>query len=136
MDVSSRKASILVIIYFHVFSVKIFFLYMLVNFIFRYFVRLKSYVRNKAHPEGSMAEAYIQDECLIFCSRFIDGTTRFTRPPRNPDPSNEIKDLYMFGSAGEPIGKNVNEKQFDDLMLIQAHRYVLRHCDELEELRR
>ena len=53
-----------------------------------------------------MAEAYIQDECLTFCSRFIDGTKRFTRAPRKRDPSNEIKKLYMFGSAGEPIGKN------------------------------
>ena len=103
---------------------------------FRYFVRLKSYVRNRAHPEGSMAEGYIQDECLTFCSRFIDGTTRFTRAPRNRDPSNEIKKLYMFGSAGEPIGKNSSAEQFDDVMLIQAHRYILRHCDELKDLRR
>jgi hypothetical protein len=83
-----------------------------------------------------MAEGYIQDECMTFCSRFIDGTTRFTRPPRNPDPSNETKDLYLFESAGEPIGKKFNEKPIDDLMLIQAHRYVLRHCEELDDLRR
>ena len=32
---------------------------------------LKSTVRNKARPEGSIAEGYIVDECLIFCSRFL-----------------------------------------------------------------
>ncbi|XP_061358748.1 uncharacterized protein LOC133302941 [Gastrolobium bilobum] len=35
----------------------------------RYLRRLKSYVGNKAHPEGSIAEAYIAQECLHFCSR-------------------------------------------------------------------
>nr|TKW09528.1 hypothetical protein SEVIR_6G108240v2 [Setaria viridis] len=42
----------------------------------------------------------------------------------------------MFKSAGEPIGKIVDVDQIDNVLLIQAHRYVLRHCDELEELRR
>jgi hypothetical protein len=29
----------------------------------------KRYVRNMARPEGSIAEAYVVDECLTFCSR-------------------------------------------------------------------
>ncbi|XP_050281315.1 uncharacterized protein LOC126722213 [Quercus robur] len=35
----------------------------------RYLSRLKSYVRNKAVPEGFIAEGYIVEECLAFCSR-------------------------------------------------------------------
>jgi hypothetical protein len=54
-------------------------------FTFRSFVRLKLFVHNRAYPEGSIAEGYIVDECLTFCSRFLEGTTRFTKPARNPD---------------------------------------------------
>ena len=30
--------------------------------------KLKGYVRNKARLEGSIAEGYIDNECLMFCS--------------------------------------------------------------------
>jgi hypothetical protein len=44
---------------------------------------LKRYVRNRARPEGSIAEAYIADECLTFCFRYMDDVqTRFNREPR------------------------------------------------------
>ncbi|KAM3366409.1 hypothetical protein ACQJBY_015685 [Aegilops geniculata] len=102
----------------------------------RSFVRLKALVRNRAFPEGSIAEGYLAQECLTFCSRFLEGTTRFTRPSRNPAPSNKIKDLYIFDSAGEPIGKAIPVGQFNSRLLIQAHRYVLRHCDELADFRK
>jgi hypothetical protein len=39
----------------------------------RYLRTLKGYVRNKAHPEGSIAEGYILEECMTFCSRFSYG---------------------------------------------------------------
>nr|XP_023910906.1 uncharacterized protein LOC112022526 [Quercus suber] len=35
----------------------------------RYLSRLKSYVRNRAASEGSIAEGYIVEECLTFCSQ-------------------------------------------------------------------
>lgn len=44
-------------------------------------------MRNRAYPEGSIAEGYLAEECLTFCSRFLEGTTRFTRQSRNRDPS-------------------------------------------------
>ncbi|XP_044456606.1 uncharacterized protein [Triticum aestivum] len=102
----------------------------------RSFVWLKSLVRNRTYPEGSIAEGYIVEECLTFCLRFLEGTTRFTRTSRNPDPSDNTKGMYMFDSVGEPIGKAVTVGQLDDQLLVQAHRYVLRHCDELDDLRR
>ena len=47
---------------------------------------LKGYVHNNAHPEGPMAEAYIADECLTFCSRYLHrAETRFNRLDRNED---------------------------------------------------
>jgi hypothetical protein len=46
---------------------------------------LKSTVCNKARPEVSIAESYIGDECLIFCSRYLkeDIETSFNKPDRN-----------------------------------------------------
>ncbi|KAL0540132.1 hypothetical protein IC582_024362 [Cucumis melo] len=41
---------------------------------------LKQYVRNKARPEGSIAEAYVMNESSTFSSRYLRGIeTRFTR---------------------------------------------------------
>ncbi|XP_074323270.1 uncharacterized protein LOC141660205 [Apium graveolens] len=44
----------------------------------RYLAKLKSYVRNRSKPEGSIAEGYIAEECVTFCSRFLaaDETTK------------------------------------------------------------
>ena len=51
---------------------------------------LKRYVRNRARPEGSIVEAYIADECLTFCSTYMDDVeTRFNREPRNVGFSDE-----------------------------------------------
>lgn len=37
----------------------------------RYMKTLKTYVRNIVRPEGSMAEGYIQDECLGFITKYL-----------------------------------------------------------------
>ena len=37
----------------------------------RFLRKLKSYVRNKSRPEGSIAEAYIMQEAVHFCSRYL-----------------------------------------------------------------
>jgi len=52
----------------------------------RYLRTLKGYVRNKAHPEGSIAEGYILEECMTFCSRFVDGMpTKISQSERHED---------------------------------------------------
>ncbi|WVZ53293.1 hypothetical protein U9M48_004259, partial [Paspalum notatum var. saurae] len=101
----------------------------------RFFVRLKALVKNRAHLEGSIGEGYRLEECMTFCSRFLEGNTRFTRPSRNPEPSDKTKEMSLFDNASEPIGKATNVNQFDSQLLIQSHHYVLWHCDELEEFR-
>jgi hypothetical protein len=45
----------------------------------RYLRIVKGYVRNKAHLEGFIAEGYIVEECLTFCSRFLDVDTKLNR---------------------------------------------------------
>ncbi|GKC22362.1 hypothetical protein Tco_1024512 [Tanacetum coccineum] len=53
----------------------------------RYMKKLKGYVRNKAKPEGSIAEGYVAEEALTFSSHYFrDVTTKFNRPDRNVDP--------------------------------------------------
>jgi hypothetical protein len=42
----------------------------------RYLHTVKGYVRNKTHPEGSITEGYILEECLTFFSRFLDMDTK------------------------------------------------------------
>ena len=48
--------------------------------------KLKYYVSNKAHTEGSIAEKCLADECLTFCSCYLHGIeTKFNRVERNYD---------------------------------------------------
>nr|GEV46499.1 hypothetical protein [Tanacetum cinerariifolium] len=50
----------------------------------RYMKKLKNYVRNKSKPKGSIAEGYVAEEALTFCSHYLKGVeTRFNRPDRN-----------------------------------------------------
>jgi hypothetical protein len=51
---------------------------------------LKCFVRNRARLEGSIVEAYIADECLTFCSKYMDDVeTRFNTELRNVGFSDE-----------------------------------------------
>jgi hypothetical protein len=44
--------------------------------------------------------------------------------------------MYMFNRSGQSIGKGIILSHFDNHLLLHAHRYVLRHSDELKDLRR
>nr|XP_016457723.1 PREDICTED: uncharacterized protein LOC107781523 isoform X1 [Nicotiana tabacum] len=94
--------------------------------------KYKAFVRNRAHPEASIAEGFLAEECLNFCSRYLhDGVkTRFSRYQTEDDEGIEGEDSSpMFPNMGHPIGsKNKRKgKTFDmDLQLwSEAHRYVL-----------
>ncbi|XP_019417184.1 PREDICTED: uncharacterized protein LOC109328254 [Lupinus angustifolius] len=57
---------------------------------------LKSFVRNMAQPEGSIAESYLAEESLNFCSRYIeDIETRFNRPRRVCDDPSDKEPLFV-----------------------------------------
>ena len=58
---------------------------------------LKGYVRNRARPKGSIAEAYIANEDLTFCSRYMeDVVTRFNRDDDKWDQGASDADLSIF----------------------------------------
>jgi len=99
----------------------------------RYLHRLKTYVRNKSHLEGSIAEGYCAEECLTFCARYLHGIeTRENRSSRvNGDDGYESREgLSIFSLKYRPMSKK-NDKQADDYLREQAHRYVLFNCDEI-----
>ncbi|XP_062085691.1 uncharacterized protein LOC133791790 [Humulus lupulus] len=97
----------------------------------RYMKKLKHYVRNKARPEGSIAEGYVVDEALTFCSMYFKGVeTRFNRPDRNVDAIPSLKKLSVFQSQGRPIGKKTLTT-LDDELKKTAEWYILNNCIEI-----
>ncbi|XP_074298181.1 uncharacterized protein LOC141629004 [Silene latifolia] len=99
----------------------------------RYLAHLKSYVTNKAQPEGSIAEGYTLEETITFCSRYLEGVeTIFNKTKRNDDGSQDMSD-YLYRSGGRVIGM-IQKVRLDDRSLKQAHRYILLHSDEMKEV--
>ena len=89
---------------------------------------------NKARPEGSIAEAYIVNECLTFVSMYLRGIeTKFNRDERNYDrvPSDKDSELSVFSRKVRPYGKgkfiDLTEQELD---MIQ--RYVLNNTEGLD----
>ncbi|GJW62212.1 reverse transcriptase domain-containing protein [Tanacetum coccineum] len=69
----------------------------------RYMKKLKNYVRNKAKPEGSIAEGYVAEEALTFCSRYLkdDVETRFNRLGRNDDDVRQAVVWFVLNNSPE-----------------------------------
>jgi hypothetical protein len=107
--------------------------YMWIYPIERYLRTLKGYVRNKARPKGSIAERYILEECMTFCSWYLhDMDIKFNRPERNVNASqNEATSgLSVFAS----VNRNRQNYTFETLSkseLQMAHHYILTNCEEI-----
>ncbi|XP_019258754.1 PREDICTED: uncharacterized protein LOC109236969 [Nicotiana attenuata] len=84
----------------------------------------KSFVRNKAQPEGSIAEGYLAEESLTFCSRYIeDIETRFNRPRRVRDDPNVTEPSgtsSIFPQLGKPASASITFP-LTDMQKLQAH---------------
>ncbi|GKA75362.1 hypothetical protein Tco_0781740 [Tanacetum coccineum] len=93
----------------------------------RYMKKLKNYVRNKAKPEGSIAEGYVAEEALTFSSHYFrDVTTKFNRPDRNVDCPPPTCQFQVFKSLCKSIGLR-SVIRFDDQELNKVIWYVLHH---------
>jgi len=71
---------------------------------------LKKKVKNKAHVEASICEAYIVEEISTFMSYYFEPhlRTRINRVPRHDD-GNEVPssgNLSIFSNIGRPTPKN------------------------------
>ncbi|GKC26160.1 reverse transcriptase domain-containing protein [Tanacetum coccineum] len=86
-------------------------------------MRLKSYVRNKAQPEGTIAEGYIKEEYLTFCARYFEGVETFMNRPLRNDDIIPTKEIYMLNSGGRKLGK-VEIVKLDGTLFAPAHRYL------------
>ena len=101
--------------------------------------KLKSYVRNKSCLEGSIVEAYLVEECLTFCSRYLhDGVQSWlNRMSRNNDTCalSEFEASNIFPNRGKPIGGKGKGKKFslDEKSRAQAHKYILINCDKVDK---
>ncbi|XP_015621186.2 uncharacterized protein [Oryza sativa Japonica Group] len=102
-------------------------------FIERFLGTLKGMVSNRAHPEGSIAEAYIMKECSTFCSMYLNGIeTRFNREERNYDGERQFADRYSiflsrFCAFGHKDDVILTQDQYNSLCW-----YVLNNCEELQ----
>ncbi|XP_016207021.1 uncharacterized protein LOC107647464 [Arachis ipaensis] len=98
----------------------------------RYLGRLNQYVRNRAQAEGSIAEGYLSEEILTFCSRYLDNTeTRINRPARVDDRPVDITNnigCTMFPEIGKASGA-VSHFVLTPMERDQAHRHVLVNCE-------
>ena len=87
---------------------------------------LKGYVRNRARPEGCIAECYLADECMQFCSTYIPQAANIG------DKHNRNEDL-VYGNVveGHPIFAGTVMTMTSDMLCI-AHRYILFNSAEVE----
>jgi hypothetical protein len=99
----------------------------------RYMKKLKNYVRNPTRPEGCIAEGYVAEEALTFCSMYLrDVQTKFNRPDRNEDVVVEKRKLWVFESKCRPASAtkskylSTNEKS-------KIEWFVLENCAEVRE---
>ncbi|KMZ59777.1 hypothetical protein ZOSMA_65G01110 [Zostera marina] len=86
----------------------------------RYLLTLKKYVRTRSHPEGSIAEKYLADESMTFCSRFL----------HNVETKSNRTERYIDGYYGAST-----HTSFTKLEHGQVHRYIIFNLDIIEIFR-
>lgn len=102
----------------------------------------KSYVRNRAQPEGSICQQYVADECITFCSMYLEGVDkRFNRVGRVDDQhmaQHELgSDLHIpliFPSLEKSVGASVLAT-LSPFERQQAHRYILVNNSFIDDYR-
>lgn len=90
-------------------------------------------VRNRARPEGSIAEAYVVKEYLTFCSLYLHGVeTKYNRDQRNCDGEEHINaTISAFSSKIRTFGET-NFVQMTSEEYNALHWFVLNNCVEID----
>lgn len=78
---------------------------------------LKGYVRNRNRPEGCIAQCYIAEEAIEFCSEFLSELDSIGIPARKDD--------------DKPIGGS-DVVEVDRMSLEQAHLHVLHNTNDVQ----
>ena len=69
----------------------------------RFLNKLKRTVKNKAHPEGSICEAYLAQETTNFCSYYFDTSASLNQ---SEGPCTSTNGLSVFQTNGKTSGKS------------------------------
>ncbi|XP_010468561.1 PREDICTED: uncharacterized protein LOC104748651 [Camelina sativa] len=86
----------------------------------RYMKLLKDYVRNPAIPEGCIAESYLAEECMRFCSDFLKTTTNVEeKEERNTEYENHSILEGRPTSAGTSFTLTDMDRKIAHLAVIQ-----------------
>jgi hypothetical protein len=91
---------------------------------------IKKRVKNKAHVEASICEAYIVEEISTFISYYFEPhlRTRINRVPQHDD-GGEVHssgNLLIFSNPGGPTPKiAVRGRYLSEIEFRQAHNYVI-----------
>lgn len=100
----------------------------------QFLYELKQLIRNRARPEGSIAEGYIAKECMTLCSRYLKGIkTKFNKVDRNRDGDlkNDVNEISIFAQSGRALGAGTS-RNLSDSEWLQAHIYILKNCEEVQ----
>ena len=95
---------------------------------------LKKYVRNKARPERSIAEAYVATECVTLCSMYLDDIeTRFNHTDCNAD--RKWGDNKLMLSIFKQMIRSFGGRRYEFIdvnELSKVHFYVLNNYEKIE----
>ena len=94
----------------------------------RYLGTLKSFVRNKAQPEASMAKGYVAEEALGFCTEYLN-LQQYTKRHIWEAAEDESNRASVVEGAGRVL--NMSEAELD-----RAHTYVVSHHGCAADMRR
>jgi hypothetical protein len=94
-------------------------------------------VRNQARPEGCIAESILAKESMALCSRFLDSFQSLTHKIQGNDDNNQETlgcctglASTLFPNSGTALGKP-RSYVIRGLAKVQAHRYVLFNCSDV-----
>lgn len=97
----------------------------------RFMKVLKGYVRNPFRPEGCIAECYIAEEAIEFCSEFLTRMDTVGVPSTRNMPTNDNSNNGDSHFLGKPLGGG-NVVEVDLTSWEQAHRCVLQNTTDVQ----
>ncbi|BBN69322.1 hypothetical protein Prudu_884S000100 [Prunus dulcis] len=93
---------------------------------------LKKSVRNRAKPEGSIIEAWVQYKSLTFCGKYLKYVEMSLNcPQRNNDGGMINEKLSVFAQSARPLGDPGRGESFSENDMEVVHWFVLNNCDEI-----
>ena len=94
-------------------------------FLERFMKTLKSFVRQKARPEGSMAEGWLVQESLVFITEYLSSVDPEMPKLWSKDTDNRV-------SGEEPQGKGIMRKM-DNALRDKIHKFCILNSQAMEK---